>query len=274
LRDFSASKARQNKELEDFAVFRKTVKCSRRKRDSVPGRPSTHAYQGAQPPRSHTARVVEQLGLDIVSGRQAEGSLLPGDAELIERHGVSRTVLREALKTLSAKGLVQAKARIGTRVRGRGDWNLFDPDVLIWHARIGFAPDFLDHLGEMRMALEPEAAALAAGRATPGQIRDIRDWVERMGAASPQDFVHFDLGFHLAVAAAAGNPFFLSISTLIEVALVAMLTVSSPADNPQRLLVSVAKHRAIADAIAERDADRARAAMRAVIRDGIDNARR
>src|SRR4051812_36369155 len=170
-------------------------------------RPSTYHYAAAAPARSHTGRVVEHLGTAIVSGGHAEGSLLPGDSELIERYGVSRTVLREALKTLSAKGLVQAKARIGTRVRPRDDWNLFDPDVLIWHARLGFAPEFLGHLGEMRLALEPEAAALAAERRTPEQLEAIWRFVYRMAAPdiAPQEFVQADLGLHLAIAGAANN---------------------------------------------------------------------
>ena len=219
--------------------------------------------------------MVEDLGLAIVSGRQSEGSLLPGDSELIERYGVSRTVLREALKTLSAKGLVQAKARIGTRVRPQDDWNFFDPDVLIWHARLGFAPVFLGHLGEMRLALEPEAAALAALRRTPEQLETIWRHVYRMGAAgiAPQEFVQADLGLHLAIAEAADNPFFQSISTLIEVALVAMLTVSSPVENAQRLAASVKQHRTIVEAIEARDADAARAGMRAVVQKGIDRSK-
>jgi len=241
----------------------------------VPQRPSPHQYQTARPARSHTSRVVDDLGLKIVSGAQQQGSLLPGDGELIERYGVSRTVLREALKTLSAKGLLQAKARIGTRVRPRADWNLFDPDVLVWHARIGFAPEFLKHLGEMRMALEPEAAALAASRRTPGQLQGLEDWAGRMDNPDigQQDFVDADLGLHLAVAEAANNPFFLSISTLIEVALVAMLTASSPVESAARLKASVAQHRAIVDAIAARDPDAARKAMQAVVQTGIDGAR-
>jgi DNA-binding FadR family transcriptional regulator len=215
---------------------------------------------------------VDDLGLSIVSGRQQQGSLLPGDSDLIERYGVSRTVLREALKTLSAKGLVQAKARIGTRVRERADWNFFDPDVLIWHARIGFAPEFLSHLGEMRLALESEAASLAALRRTPAQLEAIWGHVYRMSVPeiAPHEFVQADLGLHLAIAQAAGNPFFLSISTLIEVALVAMLTVSSPVENAERLAQSVKQHRAIAEAIEARDPDTARAAMRAVVQKGID----
>ena len=146
---------------------------------------------------------------------------------------MSRTVLREAMKTLAGKGLIQAKARIGTRVRDRADWNLFDRDVLLWHAEVGFDPDFVEHLHEMRMALEPEAAALAAQRRSPEQLEVLYGWVERMGAEPdrPNSFVIADLNFHLAVSAAAGNPFLRSISTLIEVALVAVLTISSPAED-------------------------------------------
>ena len=226
--------------------------------------------------RSHTSRVVNDLGLGIVTGRLSEGSLLPGDQELLTKYRVSRTVLREALKTLSAKGLVQARARVGTRVQPRGGWNLFDPEVLVWHAEAGFRPEFLAHLAEIRMALEPEAAALAALRRTPANLDAINGWAERMAKSkiSPEDFVKADLGFHLAVAAAADNPFFISISTLIEVVLVAMLTISSPADDPERLKTSVDQHKRIAKAIADHNPDEARLAMRIVIDNGVDAVRR
>lgn len=237
----------------------------------MPDPATSHAYAADDQSRSHTAHVVRELGMGIVSGGFAERSILPGDAELMERFGVSRTVLREALKTLSGKGMVQAKARIGTRVRPRADWNLFDADVLIWHARAGFDAEFVQHLGEMRLALEPEAAALAAARRTPMHLQHLYAWVDRMGAddVTHDEFVKADLNFHLAVAAAAANPFMRSISTLIEVALVAMLTISSPIEDPLEHADSVAAHRAIADAIARRDADKAREAMRLVINQGI-----
>jgi DNA-binding FadR family transcriptional regulator len=229
----------------------------------------------AEPARSHTAHVMREIGAGIVSGRYPQKSILPGDAELMQRFKVSRTVLREAMKTLAGKGLIQAKARIGTRVRDRADWNLFDRDVLLWHADVGFDPDFIGHLHEMRMALEPEAAGLAAQRRSPEQLEALYNWVEKMSAEAerPGSFVTADLNFHLAVAAAAGNPFLRSISTLIEVALMAVLTISSPADDSQRLVKSVADHRAIADAIARRDPDAARKTMRAVIQEGIEMAR-
>jgi DNA-binding FadR family transcriptional regulator len=226
------------------------------------------------PGRSHTARLMHELGRRIVSGQYPEHTILPGDAEFMGEFGVSRTVLREAIKTLSGKGLVQAKARVGTRVRARSDWHLFDPDVLNWHAQSGFDAAFLVSLGEMRLALEPEAAALAAARQRPAQLPQLYRWVEQMAASgtSRAGFVHADLNFHLAVAEIAANPFLRAISALIEVALVAALTRSSPVDEPGGVASSAAAHRAIADAIASGDAAAARAAMREVILEGVRRA--
>lgn len=214
---------------------------------------------------------MRDIGMAIVAGRYGQGTILPGDAELTAKFGVSRTVLREAMKTLDGKGLLQSRARIGTRVRDRSEWNLFDPDVLIWHAEAGFDAAFLTHVGEMRLALEPEAAALAAERRTPAQLQALYGWVEQMGApnVTAQQFVDADLNFHLAVSAAAANPFFTSISTLIEVALVAALARSSPVNEPSGAKRSAADHRAIVDAIAHQDPVAARAAMRVVIEEGV-----
>ncbi len=237
--------------------------------------PPGRDYGANEPARSHTAHVVREIGVGIVSGKYPQGTILPGDVELMERFGVSRTVLREALRTLAAKGLIQPKARIGTRVRDKANWNLFDPDVLIWHAQTGFDPQFLEYLSEMRMALEPQAAALASQRRTPLQVQHLYGWVDRMAAedVTPEAFVDADLNFHLTVAAAGGNPFLRSISTLIEVALVALLTISSPVEEPLRHARSVAKHRRIADAIARREPEAAREAMKAVVEEGIEGAR-
>lgn len=232
-----------------------------------------HIYAQSNSSTSHTARVVREIGRNIVAGRYREKSTLPGDAELEAQFGVSRTVLREAVKTLSGKGLVHSKARVGTRVRDRADWNLFDPDVLVWHAECGFDASFLLSLGEMRLALEPEAAALAARRHTADQLQILHDQLGRMETARASgEFVDADLAFHLAVAAMADNPFMRSISTLIEVALVAALTRSSPMQEPEGVSPSVAAHRRIAEAIAASDAESARAAMRAVIEEGMRRA--
>lgn len=103
--------------------------------------------------RSNHAHVVAELGRGIVSGKIPEGSLLPGDTELSARFGVSRTVLRESMKTLAAKRLVEAKAKVGTRVLDKASWNFFDSDVLGWRFESGLDFEFIEHLAEMRMAL-------------------------------------------------------------------------------------------------------------------------
>ena len=113
---------------------------------------------------SNHAEVARSVGVDIIAGRYAEGGRLPGDAELTARFGVSRPVLRESVKTLVAKGLLTTKARVGTVVRERGAWNMFDADVLAWHLDAGIDRRFLNDLAEIRLAVEPRAAALAAGR--------------------------------------------------------------------------------------------------------------
>jgi len=243
----------------------------------LPHRPAQHRSEDEPPRRrgrSHTAWVMHEIGCRIVSGSYPEGALLPGDAGLMQEFGVSRTVLREAMKTLSGKGLLNAKTRIGTRVTARAEWHLFDPDVLVWHAEVGLDAAFLSALGEMRLVLEPEAAALAAARRSPEQLAALYAWVDRMSGAgnSRREFVDADLNFHLEVARTAGNPFLRAISTLIEVALVAALTRSSPVDEPRGVENSAAQHRAIADAIATGNPEKARAGMRLVIGEGIRRA--
>ncbi|WP_354346264.1 FadR/GntR family transcriptional regulator [Phyllobacterium ifriqiyense] len=222
--------------------------------------------------RTHHGHVMRDLGLKIISGAYPEKSILPGDTELLQRFGVSRTVLREALKTLAAKGLIQPKAKIGTRVLERSHWNLFDPDILVWHFEAGATADFLASIVEMRLALEPEAAGLAALRRTDKQLETLFRWVERMGEAkeSATDFVYSDLQFHIAVAEASGNPFMRSISALIEVALVTTFTISSPIPNSESHIRSVARHAAIAAAIRDGDVEAAKAAMRVVIAEGAE----
>ena len=226
-------------------------------------------------PRTNHSRVARELGVDIVSGRFRENSFLPGDTELLSRFRVSRTVLREALKTLSAKGLIQAKAKIGTRVLERRFWNLFDPAVLHWHAEAGIGPQFLLSLSEMRLALEPEAAALAAMRHSPEHLVELYRCVELMarGDQTGPEFVESDLLFHVAVAAASRNPFMRSISTLIEIALVTTFQFSSPVPGSSEHKVVVGRHRSVADAIAQGEQLAAREAMRAVVCDSIDRLR-
>jgi DNA-binding FadR family transcriptional regulator len=239
------------------------------------GRDSTTAtliatIAGRVPSRNLHSLVLWDLGVAIVSGDFAEGAILPSDTELLARFSVSRTVLREALKTLAAKGMIEARARIGTRVLPRSRWNLFDADVLAWHFEAGPDVDFLRSVAEVRIGIELESAALAAERRSDEQARHLVDLANLMGdATTPEEFARADLAFHRAVAEAAGNPFMSSISTLVEVALTAVFTISSPVSNSAKLAETAAAHGAIADAIHRQDADAARDTMRAVISDGF-----
>ena len=119
------------------------------------------AITGKRRSSSH-AHVVAELGSSIVAGTIAVGTILPGDNELTQRFNVSRTVLREAMKTLAAKGLIEPKAKVGTRVLPSDKWNFFDPDVLGWRFEAGVDQTFTDYLAEIRLALEPAAGAAPA----------------------------------------------------------------------------------------------------------------
>lgn len=228
-----------------------------------------HPLLAVRPPKSQHATALRALGLGMVSGTYPEGTLLPGDAELQRRLSVSRTVLREAMKTLSAKGMVQAKAKTGTRVLERRHWNFFDADILYWHLEAGVGSRFLGHLSEMRLVFEPEAAALAAERRNEENLAEMQHWLDlmRRSSASLSDFVEGDLRFHQAIAAASGNPLMRSIGSIIEVALAMTFTISSP--QPEQHEATVARHRAVVDAIRSGDAGQARIAMRAVILEGM-----
>ena len=220
--------------------------------------------------RSRQDEIVRELAHEIIGGRRPEGSLLPSDAELMTRFGVSRTVLRETLKTLAAKGLIQPKTRVGTRVVERTNWNLFDPDMLRWHLDCGIGLELLAHLSDVRLALEPVAASLAAQRCGTPDMAALHAIVDRMEVpdASPAAFAAADLDFHLTIARLSGNPFFRTASALIEVALAATFAITTPVNNPEAKAASCAAHRHVVTAIAAGDSEAAAAAIVETIRSG------
>jgi DNA-binding FadR family transcriptional regulator len=228
------------------------------------------AISGSAPRNSHS-RVVDELGRAIVGGTFISGTILPGDIELAQRFKVSRTVLREAMKTLAAKGMVVPKTRIGTRVTGRNNWNLFDADVLAWHLESATDTRFLEHLSEMRLSFEPFAARLASERASGEDVRSLYAQVEAMETAnSMESFALADLDFHMALLGASGNPFMYSLGALIEAALATSFRLSSPFGEPERQQETALAHRRIVDAIAARNPEDAAEAMNTVIVVGRD----
>jgi DNA-binding FadR family transcriptional regulator len=231
---------------------------------SLSGRPAARNF--------HTF-VINEIGQGIVTGKYPVGSILASDAVMMETYGVSRTVLREALKTLAAKGMIEARARIGTRVLPRQRWNLFDSDVLSWHFEAGPDVELLRSLAEIRIGVEVESAALAAVRRTDEQAAALLACAVRMGEArTAEEFARTDLQFHRTVAEASGNPFMASISALVELALTAAFTISSPVEDEAAMSATVRAHGRIAEAIKAGDAEEARLAMKAVITEGFGRA--
>ncbi|MGC4026873.1 MAG: FadR/GntR family transcriptional regulator [Mesorhizobium sp.] len=221
--------------------------------------------------RSLQSQVLNKLGLQIVSGEFAPESLLPVDSELLIRFDVSRTILREAMQALAAKNLVEARARVGTKVLPRRRWNMFDPDVLRWHFEAGPNEEFFRNLAEIRSSIEPESAALAAERRSDAQIIALFRCVDGMEVARQQEaFAKHDLSFHKIVAEASANPFMSAITALVDVALASAFGISSPVDDPAAQIVTVGNHRRIAQAIQDRNPQAAREAMRTVIQVGYD----
>ena len=223
------------------------------------------------PGRGHFSQVevTRTIGIDIIVGRYPEGASLPRDAELTAMFDVSRTVLRESVKTLSAKGLLNSKAGVGTRVRERSAWNMFDSDVLGWHLEAGIDKRFLRDLADIRLAVEPHAAALAAERRADDAIAQLRDSIAKMRsfASDSIEFADADLRLHLDIATSSGNPFMRSIGAVIEAALRASFVLSAPVEPDDRETVLL-WHQRIVDAIASGDAEAASAAMIEVIQNG------
>jgi DNA-binding FadR family transcriptional regulator len=214
---------------------------------------------------SVTEEITNALGKDILGGRYPPGATVPGEEELCETFGAGRSAVREAVKILSAKGLVHTRPRRGTRVRGMRDWNFFDPDVLSWLRETAPARDVIVELFEMRMAFEGEAAALAATRGEPKEIDEIRRAFQAMQAAAggAADPVTPDAAFHEAILTATGNRLFLPLSALIRTA----LRFSVPTTNALfgHTVGDLEAHEKVLTAIEARQPDEAREHMRRML---------
>ena len=222
--------------------------------------------------RSSHDQIAALLGMELLKELYPPGTNMPPEPELIARFHVSRTVIREVMKTLAAKGFVVSKTRVGTRVRERMYWNYFDADVLAWRVRLGFDDEFMHGLVEVRRALEPAAAALAAQRRTAQDMARLRECLNQMGrdGHTRQSFAEADLNFHLVVGNATGNPMMRSAAGIIDTALVASFMYSSPVDDPLDYHTTVNAHTAILEAIEAGDESAAAEAMRRVIDIGVD----
>ncbi|WP_078530935.1 FadR/GntR family transcriptional regulator [Streptomyces sp. PsTaAH-124] len=245
----------------------------------VPDRVGSPAWEGADPELGRVGRraagsrgrglhgqLVQQLGQMIVSGDLgADRPLVP--EEIGQRFEVSRTVVRESLRVLEAKGLVSARPNVGTRVRPVSDWNLLDPDIIEWRAFGPQRDDQRRELSELRWTIEPLAARLAAGHGREDVQQRLVDMVEIMGHALAQGdaltFSRADTEFHGLLIQVAGNRMLEHLSGIVSSALHVSGGPVTGCDRPND--TSVGQHARIVDALAAGDGAAAEGAMRQLL---------
>ncbi|MEO8465746.1 MAG: FadR/GntR family transcriptional regulator [Gammaproteobacteria bacterium] len=232
-------------------------------------------------PRNATARskerlhgrIARKLGVAIVAGRIKPGETLDTEVASSEQMSVSRTAYREAVRILSAKGLVASRPKRGTQVCPKSAWHLLDPEVLAWFFESQPSQDFLVGLFELRLIIEPAAAALAAERRTPGDLAQMRDALQRMerhGLAAA-DGQSADREFHDAILTATRNPALVALSSSIGAA-VRWTTIFK--QRKRRLPRDpMPDHWRVLDAIAAGGADVARAAMQDLVALALEDTR-
>ncbi len=210
--------------------------------------------------------VVEAVALDIINGRYKPGDTLPIEAELGQELSVGRSSVREAMRVLSDKGLIEVRTRIGARVTEPRYWRRLDPDVVRWSLSNGPDQKFLAFLLEARRIVEPKAAALASVRATAADLAAMELALNTMSAALPADMeacVDADVAFHFAVLVASGNPVLQEFEIIIDAAMRVAFKHSTTLARSYALTISC--HNDVFEAIRLRRPDQAEAAMSALL---------
>lgn len=224
--------------------------------------------------RSLHGKVAHDLGARILGGALPPGAVLPNETLLSVELSVSRTALREAIKVLGAKGLVESRPKTGTRVRPRSEWNMLDPDILAWQFAATPIDRFTQNLFEVRRIIEPPAAALAATRGDEKAIAQIAAAFAELEAAGDdvEASIGPDLRFHQAILAATDNELLIPLGALIETALASGFRLSNR--NTGARLMSVPRHRDVLRAIQAHDAEGARQAMVDLLDNAIEGVHR
>ncbi|MBL4854313.1 MAG: FadR family transcriptional regulator [Robiginitomaculum sp.] len=218
--------------------------------------------------RNLTHSIVETLGQSIAAGVYNDKPF-PIEAKLCTQFSASRSVVREAVKMLTAKGLIGSRPRQGTWVQGERHWNFLDKDVLSWLLKSGFSYDLMIEFIEYRKAVEPEAAALAARNARPSDLEAIRVALVHMqiAEAGKADPLQSDINFHLAVLDASNNRFIIQNKELVQTVLQYAIKLTNKTKGVQT--AELEAHQAIADAIFAGDPVRARAATLAILEEAL-----
>ncbi len=215
--------------------------------------------------RNMHRQALDRLGQEIVSGTYPCGTTLPPEPMLCEALAVSRTVVREAVKSLVAKGLLVTGPKLGTRVLTEESWNWFDSDVVRWKSRSGLTRPFLRDLQELRRVVEPAAVRLAAQRATKGDITELEDAFATMRLAIERggDYVTPDLRFHQGLLRASHNAMLVQMGKALGALLRTSFEIST--SRVDSALHSLPLHRAVLDAVVARAPDAAERAILVLI---------
>ncbi|MDR3443776.1 MULTISPECIES: FadR/GntR family transcriptional regulator [unclassified Dyella] len=240
------------------------------KHSSPPSSVRARRARATTPARSLHGHVVHELGQRIIGGSLKPGELLPREELLAEQLEVSRTALREGMKVLSAKGLVESRTKVGTRVRDARAWQQLDADVLAWRCELMPTEDFVRKLAEMREVIEPGAAVAAAKQRTYEQLQQIDEAYAAMEAAVDLEaWAVADLAFHEAVLNATNNELMISLFTVIENALGTFFVLS--ARTAKNFKSALPAHRKVLEAIRRSDPEAARLAMLGVVEESRAN---
>lgn len=213
--------------------------------------------------------VVDSLGGRIARCEIAVGSRMKVE-DLASEYGVSRTVMREALRELQSLGMIDSKRSVGSTVQPIGDWSLFHPSVIGWRIDAENVSAQLNALTELRQAIEPTAAAFAAQRRSNAQATSIVELAKKLEEAGLDDdiaaFVNHDVAFHRTILAASDNELFSSLADSITAALRGR---ERHGLLPTPQVRSFELHRHVAEAIFRRDSATAEAAMRESLDDVV-----
>ena len=217
--------------------------------------------------RNLTFGLLDAVGRAVVLG-EYEGRAFPTEADLALQYGVSRSVTREAVKMLAAKGLLGSRPKQGTFVQPPNQWNLFDADILRWLLDRKFSVALLRQFNELRIGIEPQAAAIAASCARPVQLAAIASGLERMRRAEQghDDALDADIAFHVAILRASGNPFYIQLRDIVSTALRTSIHFTNRIAGRT---ANVDDHAAVYTAISRGDGVSASLAMRKLIEDVI-----
>jgi len=213
-------------------------------------------------------QVTRALAVRILNGTLTPDGPSSTEMDLCRQLGVSRTILREAIKVLSAKGLVEVRPKTGVRIKPRSDWSLLDPALLMWHNEVGVDETFVRNLCQVRMMLEPPTAESAATAATDEEAEEIYNAFLAMENAKSDFsvFVNADHEFHSAISRATHNDFLIQINRIVFDALRGSQSIFRERRDPVGAEAALNLHGSVAEAIRKRKPEAARLAMIHVIR--------